>query len=215
MNRISKYLICTIVIFSCKENREISSTDESSFNDEGLKLESKVEVSKGVDYESLFISNPQYIAEDFDFPVTQLNIMGMRYYNTQKFGANYNLADDLNAVSGENIYSDKPVYAIGNGYISEAKEYFSRWGNVIRIIHLFNGNLYESLYAHCNKLLIKPNQFIKKGDQIATIITCNKLYHTHLHFEIRDSLGMDIGSSYSADSTGYLNPNKFIKNNRN
>ncbi|WP_422104969.1 M23 family metallopeptidase [Winogradskyella sp.] len=214
MNRILKYLICTIVIFSCNQNRE-PTTDGSNPNDEGLNLESEVEISNDIDYKSLFLNNPQYIAKDFDFPITKSNIMGMRNFNTQKFGANNNLADNSNAVGAENIYLDKPVYAIGNGYITEAKANLNKWGNVIRIVHLLDGHLYESLYAHCNKMLVKPNQFIKKGEQIGTIITCNKLYHTHLRFEIRDSLGMAIGDDYSADRAGYLDPNKFIKTNRN
>ncbi|WP_299368517.1 M23 family metallopeptidase [Winogradskyella sp.] len=214
MNRIFRYLVLSLIIFSCKENRKISTEGFNSYEEEHTEVESKKESDKEVDYKSLFANNPQYIAKDFDFPVTKLNVMGMRNFNMQRFGAKNNLGDNSNGVSIEEILLDKPVYAIGNGYISEAKEYLSKWGNVIKIVHLLDGNLYESIYAHCNKLLVKPHQFIKKGEQIGTIITCNKLYHTHLHFEIRDSLDMEIGRSNSDDTNGYLDPTDFIRKNR-
>ncbi|WP_299522641.1 M23 family metallopeptidase [Winogradskyella sp.] len=215
MTKVFKYLFFTIVITSCENNKEVNIENISS-SEEHVALESNIEIDKKeIDYKSLFTDNPQYIAKDFDFPVIKPNAMGMGYFNKQKLGSNRHLIDGSNGFGEESIYMDKPVYAIGNGYISEAKAYVSKWGNVIRIVHLLDGNLYESLYAHCNTMLVKPNQFIKKGEQIGTIITCNKLYHTHLHFEIRDSLDLEIGSGYTNDTARYLEPTDFIRKNRN
>lgn len=75
--------------------------------------------------------------------------------------------------------------------------------------------LYESLYAHCDSILVNANQFVKKGEQLGTIGNCNGTYYAHLHLEIRDSVNLDIGAGYSSDTSGYLDPSKFIKNNRN
>ena len=208
MNRIFKYLICSIILFSCKQNREIPTEDFNS-QVEQVKLEQKKEFEREVDYNSLFTNNPKYIAEDFDFPVTKPNIMGARNLNTKMFGTNNHLANESNEFDKE--YFDKPIYAIGNGYVSEVKEYNNNWGNVIRIVHLLDENLYESIYAHCNTMIVKPNQFVKKGEQIGSIITCNKQYHTHLYFEIRDSLGLDMDRDYSKTSKGYIDPKEFIK----
>ena len=182
---------------------------------EHVEEKNDIEIDKDIDYNSLFTNNPQYIAQDFDFPITKANVMGMGNFSKQKFGANNQLVNGSNGIDEETIYEDKPVYAIGNGYVTEAKMYGSNWGNVIKIVHSLDGNLYESIYAHFKTMAVKPHQFIKKGEQIGTIITCNKLYHTHLHFEIRDSLGLGMDSAYSKTSKGRINPSEFIKKQRN
>lgn len=108
-----------------------------------------------------------------------------------------------------------PVFAISNGFVKSAKKLKGGWGNVIRIIHeLPNGKKYESIYAHLDKILIKPNTFVKKGQIIGTIGTNNGQYLAHLHFEIRSFTNMGIGGGYSWFTMGYLNPTSFIKAHR-
>ena len=211
---IIQFTICgflTIGILSCKEKKEVIIEDFDSHG-EYIGVEHKIEFGQETDYVNLFQKNKGYISNGFDFPIGIPNAEG--YYNAQKFQENNHLGDDWNGVGGGNSDLGDPIYAIANGYISEAKDYKGGWGNVVRIVHLFNGKLYESLYAHCDSIHIKPNRFIKKGEQIATIGNCNGTYYAHLHLEIRDSLNLDIGGGYSTDTTGYLNPTEFIKKNR-
>jgi hypothetical protein len=40
-----------------------------------------------------------------------------------------------------------------------------------------------------------------------------KMY-AHVHFEMRNIVGMDLGGGYSTDTTGYMSPKVFIKANR-
>ena len=40
------------------------------------------------------------------------------------------------------------------------------------------------------------------------------LNYAYLHFEIRDDIELPIGGGYSGDTKGYLDPTKFIKENR-
>ncbi len=195
------YLIIFLGIVYCKKDKPIETEKISTAP---LKLETT--------YKELFSENATYIANAFDFPVGKPNAKG--YYNAQIFRENNHLGDDWNGVGGGNSDLGDPIYAIGNGYVSEAKDYKGGWGNVVRIVHLHNGVLYESLYAHCDTILVKPKQFIKKGDQIATIGNCNGAYYAHLHLEIRDSVNLDIGSGYSTNTKGYLDPTAFIKKNR-
>ncbi len=156
----------------------------------------------------LFKLNEEYISDGFNFPVGKPDTIG--YYNAQKFQENNHLGDDWNGVRGGNSDLGDPIYAIANGYITEVKDYEGGWGNVLRILHIHQNKLYESVYAHCDTILIQKESFIKKGTKIATIGNCNGTYLAHLHFEIRDSLFMDIGPGYSDNIDGYLDPTKFI-----
>ncbi|MEW7277521.1 M23 family metallopeptidase [Aquimarina sp. 2201CG1-2-11] len=88
-------------------------------------------------------------------------------------------------------------------------------GNVIRIWHQVDDKtIVESLYAHCDKILIKEERFVKQGEKIGTIGNAGGIYLAHLHFEIRDSLFLPIRKGYSVFTEGYLNPTLFIKSHR-
>ena len=160
-----------------------------------------------------FEYNDLYTAKAFDFPVGKPNAKG--YYNAQKFQQNMHLGDDWNAVTGGNTDLGDPIYSVASGYVKFAKDLEGGWGNVIRIIHkLPDGEMVESLYAHCDTIIAKPKQWVFKGQKIGTIGTANGQYLAHLHLELRDSLALPIGGGYSATTDGYLNPTEFIKEHR-
>ncbi len=162
---------------------------------------------------SLPIFEKAYIAHAFDYPVGPPDAKG--YYNAQGFGENLHLGDDWNSVTGGNSDIGDPIYSIANGYVNFAEDIGGGWGNVIRIWHQTKeGKIVESLYAHCDEILVNKGQHIKKGDKIATIGNADGQYFAHLHFEIRDDVELSIGGGYSRDTKGYLDPTQFIKNNR-
>ena len=195
-----------ILSFSCNNEKNIKTTDLDSTKKETLD---STALEKTID---IFETNKAYIAEGFDFPVGKPNAQG--YYNAQKFKKNNHLGDDWNGIKGGNTDLGDSIYAVANGYVSEARDLEGGWGNVIRITHNYKGELYESIYAHCDTLLVSPNTFVKKGDKIATIGNCNGIYLAHLHLEIRSNITMDIGGGYSNNTKGYLDPTAFIKANR-
>ena len=162
----------------------------------------------------LFVSFPEsYIADPFDFPVGKPDAKG--YYNAQGFTVNGHLGDDWNAVTGGNSDLGDPIYAIGNGYVKFAANFFGGWGNVIRVDHqLPNGQKIESLYAHCDTILVRKGDWIRRGQQIGTIGNVGGLYLAHLHLELRDSTEMPIGFGYADRVEGYLDPTRFIKDHR-
>ncbi|WP_299440542.1 M23 family metallopeptidase [uncultured Aquimarina sp.] len=160
-------------------------------------------------YDSLFNKHKEFIVTDFDFPVGKPNATG--YYNAQKFKENNHLGDDWNGVGGGNSDLGDAIYSIANGYVSFAEDIGGGWGNVIRIIHKYKGNYYESVYAHCQSIKVKEGDFLKKGTLIATIGNANGQYLAHLHLELRDDIFMSIGGGYSENTKGYLDPTKFIK----
>jgi murein DD-endopeptidase MepM/ murein hydrolase activator NlpD len=157
--------------------------------------------------------NENYIAFTFDYPVGKTEAEG--YYNAQPFTKNFHLGEDWNGNGGGNTDFDDPIYAIGNGYVKSVKDEQGGWGNVIRMVHkLPNGTFVESLYAHCNTILTNESQWIKKGTQIGTIGTAHDAYIAHLHLEIRDIIDLPLGSGYSSNTYGYLNPTQFIEQHR-
>lgn len=190
--RLIGLLFVMSVIFSCKKEEKKSIS---------IKSEKKDSIAA------------KSIANSFDFPVGKPNAKG--YYNAQKFQENNHLGDDWNSVKGGNSDLGHPIYAIANGYVKEAKDYGGGWGNVIRILHyLPNAKKVESLYAHCDKIIVKKNTWVTKGEQIGTIGTANGAYLAHLHFEIRNDISLPLGGGYSSDTRGYIDPTKFIKNHR-
>ena len=153
------------------------------------------------------------MTDGFDFPVGNPN--AKNYYNAQKFGVNNHLGDDWNGIGGGNTDLGDPIYSIGNGYVSSAKNINGGWGNVIRIVHYIEkDNQVESLYAHCDEIFVEKGDYVEKGQKIGTIGNNDGNYLAHLHFELRNEIGKPIGGGYSSITKGYLDPTKFIKNNR-
>lgn len=56
--------------------------------------------------------------------------------------------------------------------------------------------MYESLHVHYDTIVTKEGDLVKKGTQIVTIGNLDGYYYAHLHLEIRNHVGMIIGSSY-------------------
>lgn len=198
-----------IFISSCKDEVQILDKEKTILPEVANKEDS---LPKSIDYFKLFKSNQEYISDGFDFPVGKPNAKG--YYNAQKFKENDHLGDDWNGRGGGNTDLRDPIYNIGNGYVSEVKDYNSGWGNVVQIVHQHKNKLYKSLYAHCDTIMVSEGDFVKRGKKIATIGNCNGQYLAHLHLEIRDSISLDIGGGYSQTTKGYLDPTQFIKDNR-
>lgn len=166
-------------------------------------------------YDTLFSKHPEYIADGFDYPVGKPD--GEGYYDAQPFTQNKHLGSDWNGKGGGNTDLGDPVYSTANGYVTYAKDAGRGWGNIVRVIHCLPGkpNKYiESFYAHLDKIKVKEGVWLKRGDVLGTIGTANGAYIAHLHFEIRNKPDMRIGPGYSTDTTGYLNPAKFIKGHR-
>ena len=78
-----------------------------------------------------------------------------------------------------------PVYAAGSGIVLSAKKGFNNGlGNYIEIQHP-NGR--KTLYGHLEKILVKPGQFVLKGEKIATMGKTGKLQKKGclLYFQIQ------------------------------
>lgn len=166
-------------------------------------------------YLRFFATHPRYAADGFELPVGQPP--GKGYYNAQAFGQKAHLGDDWNAVTGGNTDLGDPIYAIGHGFVAQAYDAGGGWGRLIRVVHqhpAFPSGFGESLYAHCDSILVQQGDSVRRGDQIGTIGTAHGAYLAHLHLELRSQPGLPLGGGYSYDTTGYLNPGLFIRSHR-
>jgi Peptidase family M23 len=151
-------------------------------------------------------------AARFDFPLGNEN--GALTYNAQRFTENRHLGDDLNGIGGENSDLEDPVYCVANGRVALARDGGPGWGNVIIVLHAYvdhDARKYaQSYYAHLEKILVRPGEDARRGQQIATVGTGGGRYFAHLHFEMREFVTRFIGPGYRDDTRGWLDPSAFI-----
>lgn len=205
MNRIIIFCLLVLLFYNC--NKSIPKTDKST--SKNVTETSKPKFLQTIYYD-FFNQNPEYISDGFDFPVGKPDAKG--YYNAQPFQKNNHLGDDWNATTGGNSDLGHPIYAISHGLVSEVKDYGSSWGNILRTVHqLPNGEMRESLYAHCLEIIVEEGDAIKKGQKVATIGNADGMYYAHLHLEMRWKIAAALGGGYSSDTTGYLDPTAFIR----
>jgi len=196
------YFFFLFAIFGCVSAQEDS---PQALNEEII--------TKDPSQDSNFTVPPEFIANRFDYPVGKPDAKG--YFNAQKFGKNTHLGDDWNGLGGGNSDLGDPVYAIASGYVTYATDHNASWGNVIRITHyLPDSTQVESLYAHCDEMMVKENQWVSVGDQIGTIGDAHGNWIAHLHLEMRDEVGMPVGAGYGRDTKGYIDPTEFIESHR-
>jgi murein DD-endopeptidase MepM/ murein hydrolase activator NlpD len=80
-----------------------------------------------------------------------------------------------------------PIAAAADGIVSVASnggKGFSGYGKLVILDH---GKGLYTLYAHCDKLLVKMGQRVKAGEYIATVGRTGRATTNHCHFEVRIS----------------------------
>jgi len=74
-----------------------------------------------------------------------------------------------------------PIYATGDGVVERQKGRMSGYGKVVKINH---GYGYETLYAHCSKIIVRPGQKVKRGEIIGYVGNTGRSTGPHLHYEV-------------------------------
>lgn len=76
-----------------------------------------------------------------------------------------------------------PVHATADGIVETAgTDNKGGFGKIIRIQHSFG---FRTYYAHLNKLLVRPGEYVVKGQQIAESGSTGRSTGPHLHYEVR------------------------------
>jgi len=76
------------------------------------------------------------------------------------------------------------IYSTGDGVVKAVKNSKRGYGNNILVDHGFG---YQTFYAHCDKILVKKGQHVKRGQIIGKVGNTGKSTAPHLHYEVRKS----------------------------
>ena len=73
------------------------------------------------------------------------------------------------------------IYATGDATVLDVQKSERGYGNNVILNHGFG---YETLYAHCAKILVRKGQKIKRGQVIALVGSTGMSLAPHLHYEV-------------------------------
>jgi murein DD-endopeptidase MepM/ murein hydrolase activator NlpD len=156
------------------------------------------------------------LADGFDFPVGAPHAHG--YYDAQPFGTNRHLGEDWNGNGGGATDRGDPVFTIGTGRVTFTGDLGGGWGKIVRVEHAYEKGgrtlQVESFYAHLDAIAVTRGQVLQRGTQVGTIGDANGTYIPHLHFELRERVGLPHGPGYSDRRSGWLSPTDFIRTHR-
>jgi len=82
---------------------------------------------------------------------------------------------DLTAARGTNIY------ATADGKVTQAGYRPGGFGKKVLIDH---GHGFETVYGHCDEVLVEPGQMVKRGEVIARVGSTGLSKSPHLHYEV-------------------------------
>jgi murein DD-endopeptidase MepM/ murein hydrolase activator NlpD len=74
-----------------------------------------------------------------------------------------------------------PVYATGNGTVSQVEYGNTGYGNHIMLSHTVG---YQSMYAHLSRITVREGQKVNRGDLIGYVGSTGKSTAPHLHYEV-------------------------------
>lgn len=74
-----------------------------------------------------------------------------------------------------------PIYATADGIVSRSQR-VSGYGNLVEIAH---GNDMSTRYGHMSKLLVGPNERVRRGQLIGLMGSTGRSTGSHLHYEVR------------------------------
>lgn len=156
------------------------------------------------------------LATRFDVPMGSEH--GALTYNAQPFRINRHLGDDLNGIGGLNSDLGDAVYASGFGRVVYAGVPGPGWGKMIILAHRMREEdgtkVIQTVYAHLDQILVKPDQMVQRGEKIGTVGTADGQYLAHLHFEVREGPYVNPSVGYADAPLNRVSPELFLKMHR-
>ena len=135
---------------------------------------------------------------------------------TRRFGAEGHRGEDWTTSSTLGA----AVLAIAAGDVvfagSGDRDGFTGWGNVVIVRHhiprtwLLADEVIESLYGHLEEVRVRAGDRVESGHVVGTVGTGGGRYAPHLHFEIRERLGLGIQAG-SGPLAGWLDPSEWLR----
>jgi murein DD-endopeptidase MepM/ murein hydrolase activator NlpD len=155
------------------------------------------------------------VADEFDAPLRPPDGEGVVV--TMPFLEKGHLGEDWATGQGDATLGE-PVYSVADGWVSVAQDFESAWGKVVFVCHRLPEGRYppfvEVMYAQLATLDVTAGQFVKRGGRIGTVGNVNGLYLAHLHWEVRQTVGLGLGAGFNSRSDGWLNPGDYLAAHR-
>ena len=146
---------------------------------------------------------------------------GALTYNAQPFRLNRHLGDDLNGIGGLNSDLGDSVYAAGFGRVVYAGTPAPSWGKMIILAHRVPDqetpekiHVIQTVYAHLDKIGVKTEQLVQRGEKIGTVGNADGQYLAHLHFEIREGPYINPSVGYADAPLNRISPEHFLAQHR-
>jgi len=153
------------------------------------------------------------VTDEFDTPLRPPD--GDGAVVTLPFREEDHLGEDWTTAPGDDALGE-PVYSIADGWVSVARDFGDQWGKVVFICYRLPAGRYppfvEVTYAMLKTADVASGQFVKRGQKIGTM--GKGIYHAHLHWEVRQTVGLGIGPGFSAQRDGWLAPGEFLAAHR-
>ncbi len=155
------------------------------------------------------------MADEFDTPLRPPDGAGaVISFPFQEAG---HLGEDWTTAKGDAALGE-PVYSVADGWVSVARDFENVYGKVVFICYRLPEGRWppfvEVMYAPLNTMEVAPGQFVKRGQRIGTVGHADGTYPAHLHWEVRQTVGMGLGPWWEAGASGWLGPSEFITAHR-
>jgi len=142
---------------------------------------------------------------------------GALTYNAQRFWddnpgrGGHHTGDDINGIGGMNTDRGDPVFAVADGLVVFAGEPSPGWGRIVILAHrLADGRVLQSYYAHLDQIVVPLGRLVGRSERIGAVGTANDNYPAHLHFELREAMGVAITGAYRDRPLDCLPPMKTL-----
>lgn len=174
------------------------------------------EVDHRFDFPSAWKSAEIPLAMRFDPPMGDLVYNAQKFWEMNEKRGGHHTGDDLNGIGGMNSDLGDPIYSVADGLVLYAGEPSSGWGNTVVIAHRTqDGRVLHAMYSHLDRIDVRLDALVARGQVIGTVGTGNDFYPAHLHFEMRDSDHVDIDGGYMQVKLNRLDPVGTLRELRN
>jgi len=156
------------------------------------------------------------VANEFDTPLRPPDgagaVVTLPYlYKNQHLGEDW-ATQKGNATLGE------PVYSVADGWVSVAQDFQGVYGKVVFICYRLPDGRWppfvEVMYGLLNSMDVQAGQLVKRGQKIGTVGNADGTNPAHLHWEVRQTVGLGVGPWWEANASGWLGPSEFITAHR-
>ncbi len=122
------------------------------------------------------VFSPVFLTVKLQNPLKEGNITSHFGYRVSPITNEYSLHRGLDISAAENT----EIYSAYEGVVEKADYHYMN-GNYVVIKH---SETLKTTYNHCNKLLVRDGDFVKKGECIALVGNTGYATGNHLHFEV-------------------------------